>query len=294
VPYAHGDYLEALEIYRAGERHLATTLPEDDSDRLTVETWIAETLDAMSRHAEAIAALEQLHARYAEIYGESHPLTLERLDALGRSRLRAGDHEGALLAFETTLAKLRADPSWRDALYEAVLLGNAGGALTAAERWEEAEARLLEALDRLPSAGEGEAIHRIALEANLATVRMALGDHAGARDVLVTCVERIDAEGSGSSHNGVIIRLELAHTLLELGELPEALARADEALEHARHSGSRVLVARSQLRRAQVLDRLARRREAEEALAAARRALASERGVEAWLEQLDEYEASRG
>ncbi len=293
VAFARGDYLTAVDIYRRADEALATTLRDDDLDRLTLAGWIAEGLDGMSRHAQAIAALHDLHLRYAGIYGEGHPLTLDRLESLGRSRLRAGDHEGALVDFETTLAGLREDPSWRDALHEAVLLGNIGAALTAAERWDDAELRLLEALDRLPGVDPETTMHQTALEANLAIIRNAKGDHAGARSVLEACTERVDAQGSDASHNGVMIRLELSRTLLELGEFAAALTRAGEALDRAEGSGSKVLVARSELRRAQALDELGRRRHADLALRRAREALEGETGAETWIESIETYARMR-
>ncbi|EDM75899.1 hypothetical protein PPSIR1_08292 [Plesiocystis pacifica SIR-1] len=309
VPFARGDYPEALAIYTAAEAALATTLPEDDLDRLGVAGWIAETLDSMSRHAEAIAALESLRSRYAAIYGDAHPLTLERLESLGRSRLRAGDHAGALADFEGALAGLRADPDWDDAAHEAVLLANIGGALMAGEDWAGAEARMLEALERLQAfhtasldpeaggeAGEGEdlTMQLVALEANLASIRSAKGDLAGAVEVLDACVARVDAQGVDASHNGIMIRLHLARVLVDSGDPEAAIGRAREALERAERAGSEVLRVRASLRLAGALDGAGRTRDATRALARGRNLAETLPDASEWLEAIAAYEAQRG
>ncbi len=293
IPYARGDYSASHRVYAEVATELATLADPLDEDRLTVDRWAAEALDAMSRHAEAIASLEDVYRRHAEVYGAQHPDTLDLRMSLGRARLRAKDADGALADFEAVLAGYRAEAS-RNLHAEAVLLGNIGGALAVAERWADAREHLEQGKALLEDADDGAlSMHRSSIDANLAAVLTAQGEHDEARALLEACVAQVDKEGSDASHNGVMMRLNLARSLGELGEPRDGLRRADEALARARRTDNPVLSARAELRRAQLLDELARRADADAALIRARELLAGVEGTEERLAEVDAYEQSR-
>ncbi len=294
IPYARGEYAAAHRLYAEVAADLATLTDPLDADRLLVDRWVAEALDAMSRHAEAIAAVEDVYRRYAAVYGERHPDTLDLRMSLGRARLRADDAKGALADFDAVLAGHQAEAT-RDLTTEAVLLGNMGGALAVAERWADARKRLERARALLDEGPEDESVsmHRLSIDANLATVLTAQGEHDEARKLLEACVTQVDREGSDASHNGVMMRLNLAKSLAKLGEPKEGLRRADEALARARRTDNPVLSARAELRRAELLDTLGRGADADAALRRAREHLDGVDGVDEWLAAVDEYAATR-
>ena len=275
VPYARGDYPEALRIYQAASAAASELAPPDDPDRLEVDGWRAETLVRQGEVSSAIELGEDLVQRWIQARGERHPQTLSAIETLASMRLRAGDGEAAVTEYRRVLELMGAPKDHEGRLDRATTLANLGAALFEAGRTDEAQSSMAAARQSLVDAGLPPTHHKIlAIDANRAAIFNQAQRHEEAAQLLSNVVAEMDRSGLLATTNGIMMRFNLVQAQLALGRLGEATELLGATIADARRGGDKIMTGRLLGLQFTLHTRRGRKDLADEALREAEEALA--------------------
>jgi serine/threonine protein kinase/Tfp pilus assembly protein PilF len=266
---ATGQYERALEIYRDAQTHLRAVVGETNRHRFNVDEWVFGSLAHVGRYAEAHAEGTDLHARLERTLGPDHPRTLDVVYRLGVLQLRAGDHVTALASFRRALQG-HEHQGGQSPLSRAAIEANIGGALMGLQRDADALQMYQRAEQSLHRAGVGSQ-HRslLAVRASVGALLDRRGDHVAAEEVLVATLADLDAAGLQTTSNALMVRLNLAHTQLNVGHAADAVDTLNVGIERAGRAGDAVLRGRLRHELAHAYDTLGQTRDADVAIAEA-------------------------
>ncbi len=240
-PQALGLQGQLCEVWRR-RTQADRTSAYDFSVLVGTEISLGNLYEACGRRAEAVdatrSALRSIDRALA-IHPEDHHLLRARFAALGNLNQQLtflGRHEEALDAALASIATKQAlMPTESDLAQAALEVGDrctrAGITLAILDRWDEAEARLTEAIDWLehvPAGHPGQDYargHRINSLQTRAKVRAQLGDRPGA-DADRLALEPLLSDAAARRQ----ARVQLAETLIQLGQPALALSEVQAVL----------------------------------------------------------------
>ncbi len=293
LPYAKGEYPTALGIYREAQQRMQTVAAADDLRRLSVDTWIVESLVHMGRYAQALEEATDLRRRTEARYGDAHPETLAIDVRIGMLQLRASDDAGALATLQR-VDQVRNERGGRVPQERAAIEANIAGALMGLRRDDEARQLYQRADDRLVDAGVEPSHHQLlAIRASLAALLDRQGDLHAAAQVLARVLDELEAEGLQQTTNAQMVRMNLARALRRGGDPSRARDVLELGIERATAASDPVMQGRLRHELAHTFDALGLKAQGRAAVAQAKADL-SAAGADKHLRALqtcDEFEA---
>ena len=294
VPYARGEYDAALVLYRDAADRAAALFPATDSERAMLDEWVAQAMSHTGALEEARVRMADLVARLEQARGAAHPRTLDLLETLAMIELRAGHNAEALAHFQAALLGRASLASGGDPIARASTLANVGGSLSALERYDEAADALSEALELLVQAEFGPAHPSvIAIEGNLATIDHSRGQLERAIARFARLSQGLHAAGLELTSDGLMINLNYARALEDGGRRPDAVALLIAIVGAARTGSDHLLLGRAAQALAGALDRHGDPLGADEAIAVATEAFASQPADSLWRTAFEAFRRQR-
>jgi tetratricopeptide (TPR) repeat protein len=294
LPYARGDYEAALAIYRDAADRAAASVPETDYDRILIDEWVAQAMSHMGALDAARERTADLVQRLEKSRGATHPRTLDVLETQATIELRSGLAAAALEHFQQALRGRAPLARGGDPLARAATLANIGACLSELERHDDAIATLNESLDLWRQAGFGpENPSVIAIESNLATLQHKLGRLDAALAGFGGVLEHMHAAGLDLTSDGLMIHINYANVLEDVGRRADAIVALRTVVERARLGSDPVLLGRAAQAYAQLLDRHGDRDAADLAIVTASEAFADLPADSPWRVELERFRRSR-
>jgi len=294
LPYARGEYEQALRIYAEVAQRAAASLPDDDIDRVLLDEWVAQSMAHTGDLDGAIHRTADLVSRLERTRGRLHPRTLDLLETQAMAELRAGRNAEALAHFRAALDGRAPVADGGDPLARGYTLANVGASLSAVGRDDEAVAALTEALALWRGAGFGPRhASVIAIEGNLAGIHHRGGRLDLALEMFDRTIENMHTAGLELTSNALMIHLNYARALEDAGRRDEATAALGAVVERAAAGNNPVILGRAAHALAVALDATGERGKAEGALTTAAAAFAEQPVGSPWRAAFEAYRRGR-